>query len=43
MAKRVKKTIITGVSKDAAEEAFAVYAKADAERAKITEIGRAHV
>ena len=30
MAKRVKKTIITGVSKDAAEEAFAVYAKADA-------------
>ena len=36
MAKRVKKTIITGVSKDAAEEAFAVYAKADAERAKIT-------
>jgi len=36
MAKRQKKTIITGVSKEAAEEAFAAYAKADAERAKIT-------
>lgn len=36
MAKRVKKTVITGVSKEAAEEAFATYAKADAERAKIT-------
>lgn len=36
MAKRQKKTIITGVSKEAAEEAFATYAKADAERAKIT-------
>lgn len=36
MAKRQKKTIISGVSKDAAEEAFATYAKADAERAKIT-------
>lgn len=35
MAKRQKKTIITGVSKEAAEEAFATYAKADAERAKI--------
>lgn len=36
MAKRQKKTIITGVTKEAAEEAFAIYAKADAERAKIT-------
>lgn len=36
MAKRAKKTIITGVSKDIAEEAFAIYAKADAEKAKIT-------
>ena len=36
MAKRQKKTIITGVSKEAAEEAFAIYARADAERAKIT-------
>lgn len=36
MAKRQKKTIISGVSKEAAEEAFATYAKADAERAKIT-------
>lgn len=36
MTKRQKKTIITGVSKDAAEEAFATYVKADAERAKIT-------
>lgn len=35
MAKRQKKTIITGVSKETAEEAFATYAKADAERAKI--------
>lgn len=36
MAKRQKKTIITGVSKDSAEEAFATYAKAGAEHAKIT-------
>lgn len=36
MAKRQKKTIISGVSKEAAEEAFATYAKADAECAKIT-------
>lgn len=36
MAKRQKKTIITGVSKEAAEEAFAAYAKAAAEQAKIT-------
>lgn len=36
MAKRQKKTIITGVSKDFAEEAFATYAKAQAEHAKIT-------
>lgn len=36
MAKRQKKTIISGVSKEAAEEAFATYAKADAEHAKIT-------
>lgn len=35
MAKRQKKTVISGVSKDAAEEAFATYAKASAERAKI--------
>lgn len=33
---RQKKRIITGVSKDAAEEAFATYAKADAEKSKIT-------
>lgn len=36
MAKRVKKTIITGVTREAADEAFGVYAKADAESAKIT-------
>ena len=36
MTKRVKKTIITGVSREAAEDAFAVYAKADAESARIT-------
>lgn len=35
MAKRQKKTVISGVSKEAAEEAFAIYAKASAERAKI--------
>ncbi|MCH5237011.1 MAG: host-nuclease inhibitor Gam family protein [Muribaculaceae bacterium] len=33
---RQKKTIITGVSKEAAEEAFAIYAKASAEYSKIT-------
>lgn len=36
MAKRVKKTVITGVSMSEAEEAFAAYAKADAQQAKIT-------
>lgn len=36
MAKRQKKTIISGVSKETAEEAFATYAKAQAEHAKIT-------
>ena len=35
MAKRQKKTIISGVTKEAAEEAFALYAKAEAERTKI--------
>lgn len=33
---RTKKTIISGVSRDAAEAAFATYAKAEAKRAKIT-------
>lgn len=36
MAKRQKKTVISGVTKEVAEEAFATYVKADAERAKIT-------
>ena len=36
MAKREKKVIITGVSREAADEAFAIYAKADAQSAKIT-------
>ena len=36
MAKRVKKIIITGVTREAADEAFAKYAKVDAESAKIT-------
>lgn len=36
MATRQKKVIITGVSREAADEAFAVYAKADAQSAKIT-------
>lgn len=36
MATRQKKTIITGVSREAADEAFAQYAKADAQSAKIT-------
>ena len=35
MAKRQKKVVRTGVTKDQAEEAFAVYAKAKAEQAKI--------
>lgn len=35
MAKRQKKTIITGVSREAADEAFAKYAKADAKISKI--------
>ena len=33
--KRQKKTVVTGVSRDAAEEAFAQYAKADAQIEKI--------
>lgn len=36
MAKREKKVIITGVTREAADEAFATYAKADAQVAKIT-------
>lgn len=36
MAKRQKKTIITGVSREAADESFATYAKADANINKIT-------
>lgn len=36
MTTRQKKTIITGVSREAADEAFAQYAKADAQSAKIT-------
>lgn len=36
MAKREKKVIITGVTREAADEAFATYAKADAQTAKIT-------
>ena len=36
MAKREKKVIITGVTREVADEAFAVYAKADAQSAKIT-------
>lgn len=35
MAKRQKKTVITGVTREAAEEAFAQYAKADAQIEKI--------
>lgn len=35
MAKRQKKTVLTGVSRDAAEEAFGQYAKADAGIEKI--------
>lgn len=35
MATRQKKTVISGVTRDAAEEAFAVYAKADASINKI--------
>ena len=36
MATRQKKTVITGVSREAADEAFATYAKADASISKIT-------
>lgn len=36
MAKREKKVIITGVTREVADEAFAAYAKADAQSAKIT-------
>lgn len=36
MAKREKKTIISGVSRETADEAFALFAKADAQTAKIT-------
>lgn len=36
MGKREKKVIITGVTREAADEAFAVYAKAAAQSAKIT-------
>ena len=36
MAKREKKTVISGVTRLEAEEAFAIYAKADAQSAKIT-------
>lgn len=36
MAKREKKVIITGVTREAADEAFAIYAKSDAQSAKIT-------
>ena len=36
MGKREKKVIITGVTREAADEAFAVYAKADARSAKLT-------
>lgn len=35
MAKREKKTIISGVTREAADEALATYAKADAQAAKI--------
>lgn len=35
MAKRVKKIIITGVTREAADEAFATYAKSDAQLQKI--------
>lgn len=36
MTKREKKTIISGVTRDEADVAFGVYAKADAQSAKIT-------
>lgn len=36
MAKREKKVIITGVTRESAEDAFGAYAKADAQSAKIT-------
>ena len=36
MAKRVKKTIIPGITREAADAAFSAYAKADAQYVKIT-------
>ena len=36
MAKREKKTIISGVTRETADEAFASYAMAEAQAAKIT-------
>lgn len=36
MAKRVKKTVITGMTAAEAEEAFATYSKADAQQTKMT-------
>lgn len=36
MAKREKKVIITGVTRESADEAFGAYAKADAQSTKIT-------
>ena len=36
MVARKKKTIVTGVTREAADEAFATYAKADAQSGKIT-------
>lgn len=36
MAKRAKKTIISGVSREAMEEAFSMYAAADAQQRKLT-------
>ncbi|TGX83000.1 hypothetical protein E5358_04895 [Palleniella muris] len=36
MAKRAKKVLVTGVSREMAEDAFASYAKADAQSSKIT-------
>lgn len=35
MAKREKKVIISGVTRESADEAFAIYAKADAQSMKI--------
>lgn len=36
MGKRIKKVVITGVTRDGAEEAFSRYAKADSEITKLT-------